>query len=146
DEAVTRVLRLKQARGLFGDTMADPLRADAIVGSPGNRAVARRVAEHAVTLVRNDPADGRSSPLLPLGSAKVYVTGAAADKVAAALRKAGLRIAGSARKADVAVVATRDAAHGLSSKVGSLDRSAPVIVVALGDPAALAGAGKATSA
>ena len=146
DEAVIRVLRLKQARGLFGDTMADPRRAGSVVGSPGNRAVARQVAEHAVTLVRNDPPDGRPSPLLPLGSAKVFLTGAAADKVATALRKAGLHLAKSPRQADVAVLTTRDAKHDIGSKVRSLDRSAPVIVIALGDPADLAGARNATSA
>lgn len=146
DEAVTRILRLKAARGLFGDTPADPGKADRIVGSAANRAVVRTVAEHSITLVRNDPPDGRSRPLLPLGSAQVYVTGPAAGRVAAALRKVGLHIAKSARKADAAVLTTQDAKHDIGSRVKSLDRSAPVIVIALGSPDDLAGARAATAA
>src|SRR5690606_7721105 len=54
DESVTRILRLKQRRGLFQGTAADPAEARAAIGTAGHRAVARRVAEGAVTLVRND--------------------------------------------------------------------------------------------
>ena len=56
DRAVRRVLRAKQRLGLFGD----PYRA--APAEPVNRALARRVAQEAIVLLKND--DG----LLPLGA------------------------------------------------------------------------------
>jgi beta-glucosidase-like glycosyl hydrolase len=146
DEAVARILRLKQARGLFRGTIADPGKAGRIVGSAADRAIVRTVAEHSITLVRNDPPSGRSRPLLPLGSAQVYVTGPAAGRVSAALREVGLHMAKSARKADAAVLTTRDAKHDIGPRVRSLDHSAPVIVISLGSPDDLADARRATAA
>jgi len=146
DEAVTRILHLKQVRGMFGDIQADPAKAAAQVGTPGNRAVARTVAVHAVTLVRNDPASGASRPLLPLGDVTVYVTGAAAGGVADALRQAGLHITKSLHKADVAVLASRGSGQDVGWRVRYLHRSAPVVVLALGKPDALADAKRATAA
>lgn len=46
DQAVTRILRLKQERGLFRSPYVDAARASAIVGSAEHRADARRVAAH----------------------------------------------------------------------------------------------------
>ena len=46
DEAVTRILRMKQGRGLFRSSYVDADRAPRIVGSAEHRAAARKVAAH----------------------------------------------------------------------------------------------------
>jgi beta-N-acetylhexosaminidase len=46
DEAVTRILRMKERRGLFDSPYVDAKRAADIVGSAEHRAAARRVAAH----------------------------------------------------------------------------------------------------
>ncbi|MGI5164931.1 glycoside hydrolase family 3 protein [Spirillospora sp. CA-253888] len=137
DEAVGHILRLKEKRGLFGGTQADPARADQIVGSAANKAVARRVAEHAVTLVRN------KGGVLPLKGKRVYVSGPRSDTLAAALRGAGLRTVTAPGSADVTVLTT------LNSDPSARIRAAggkPVVVAALGRPYDLARAGGADAA
>jgi beta-N-acetylhexosaminidase len=46
DQAVTRILRMKERRGLFGSPYVDAAAAAKIVGSKEHRAAARRVADH----------------------------------------------------------------------------------------------------
>ncbi|MFC6886830.1 glycoside hydrolase family 3 protein, partial [Actinomadura yumaensis] len=126
DEAVTRILRLKEARGLFRDARADPKRAAAAIGTGASKATARRVAEHAVTLVRND------RDLLPLKGKKVYVSGPKSDVLTSALRRQGVRTT-SLGAADVAVLTTVNAGSATAARVRSLGAK-PVVVAALGRP------------
>ncbi len=138
DESVTRILRLKQRRGLFQGTAADPAKAASAVGTAANKAVARRVAEHAVTLVRND------GGLLPLKGRKVAVSGPAGDRLQAALRRQGVAIAAPG-SADVTVLTTLNAGAGTASRIRAAG-SRPVVVAALGRPYDLDSAGGARAA
>jgi beta-glucosidase len=54
DEAVRRVLRLKFKAGLFEHPYTDPKRAQADILSPENLAVARRMAQESMVLLKND--------------------------------------------------------------------------------------------
>ncbi|TQM67410.1 beta-N-acetylhexosaminidase [Actinomadura hallensis] len=126
DESVTRILRLKQRRGLFQGTAADPAEARAAIGTAGHRAVARRVAEGAVTLVRND--DG----VLPLKGRKVAVTGPKSAALGAALRRNGIQVTAPG-SADVTVLTTENAGRATASRVAALGPK-PVVVAALGRP------------
>ncbi len=72
DESVRRILRLKVDLGLFEDPYPTASLV-AEVGSPASRAVSRRAAEEAITLLDNDG----TLPLAP--GADVFVTGPAAD-------------------------------------------------------------------
>jgi beta-N-acetylhexosaminidase len=70
DESVRRVLELKLKRGLPRHPFVNPRKAPRRLGTRAHRAQAERVADHAVTLIRND--DG----LLPLApGGRVLVTG-----------------------------------------------------------------------
>src|SRR5438874_2085126 len=83
NEAVRRVLRAKAALGLFDDPYhgATPERERAALLAPEHRGLARRVAEEAIVLLKND------AQLLPLGSGvrTVAVIGPLADDKVAAL-------------------------------------------------------------
>ncbi|WP_067488535.1 glycoside hydrolase family 3 protein [Actinomadura hibisca] len=137
DEAVGRILRLKEKRGLFQNAQADPARADEIIGSAANKAVARRVAEHAVTLVRN------KENVLPLKGKRVYVSGPRSDTLAAALRSAGVNVAASPGSADVTVLTTLNSDPSARIRAAG---SKPVVVAALGRPYDLDRAGGADAA
>ncbi|TDD69598.1 beta-hexosaminidase [Actinomadura darangshiensis] len=126
DESVTRILKLKQRRGLFQDASADPAKAKAAIGTAAHKAVARRVAEHAVTLVRNK--DG----LLPLKGKKVAVSGPDSGRLQAALRRQGVATA-SPGSADVTVLTTDNAGQATASRIRALGGK-PVVVAALGRP------------
>jgi len=67
DEAVRRILRVKFALGLFDDpyTVEGP----AYEATPERRAVARKVAEETLVLLKNEPVEGEGKllPLLPKG-------------------------------------------------------------------------------
>jgi beta-N-acetylhexosaminidase len=127
NDAVSRIVRLKEIRGLFAGRRADPSAAEKITGSPAHRAVARSTAEHAITLVENDG-------VLPLhGGKRIRVTGVESARVAAALRRQGVRVVHSARDADATVLTTLNAGTATASQVHGL-RGRPVIVVALGRP------------
>ncbi|GAA2423969.1 glycoside hydrolase family 3 protein [Actinomadura vinacea] len=127
DEAVGRVLRLKEARGLFRGTAADAARAAAVVRAAPHRATAQQVAEHAVTLVRNDRG------LLPLRNRTVQVVGPRGDALMAALRRQGVRLATSPATADVTVLTTLDAGPATAARIRA-QGSRPVVVAALGRP------------
>lgn len=78
DAAVARVLALKIRAGLFEHPLFDPAQVEALVGAPANIPLARKVADEAMVLLKNDGA------LLPLDAAKVRsvaVIGPNADKV-----------------------------------------------------------------
>jgi len=83
NEAVRRVLRAKAALGLFDDPYhgATVERERAVLLAPEHRQLARRVAEEAIVLLKND------GQLLPLGSRvrSVAVIGPLADDKVAAL-------------------------------------------------------------
>ncbi|GAA2284781.1 glycoside hydrolase family 3 protein [Actinomadura luteofluorescens] len=138
DESVTRILRLKQRRGLFQRTAVDPAKAAAAVGTAANKAVARGVAEHAVTLVRND------GGLLPLKGKKVAVSGPSADRLQAALRRQGVTVVAPG-SADVMVLTTLNAGAATASRIRALGPK-PVVVAALGRPYDLDSAGGAKAA
>ncbi|MEU8121018.1 glycoside hydrolase family 3 N-terminal domain-containing protein [Spirillospora sp. NPDC049024] len=138
DESVTRILRLKQRRGLFQGTAADPAKAAAAVGTPAHKATARRVAEHSVTLVRND------GGLLPLKGRKVAVSGPDSGRLLAALRRQGVATAAPG-SADVTVLTTVNAGAATASRIRALG-SKPVVVAALGRPYDLDSAGGAKAA
>ncbi|TDC93281.1 glycoside hydrolase family 3 protein [Actinomadura sp. 7K507] len=126
DESVTRILKLKQRRGLFQATAVDPSKAGAAIRTAANKATAQRVAEHAVTLVRN------KSGLLPLKGKKVAVTGPESGTLGAALRKHGITVT-STGAADVTVLTTENAGQATASRISALGAK-PVVVAALGRP------------
>ncbi len=138
DESVTRILRLKQRRGLFQGTAVDPAKAAASIGTPAHKAAARRVAEHSITLVRN------KGGLLPLKGKKVAVTGPGGDRLRAALRRQGVATA-SPGSADVTVLTTRNAGSATAARIRALGPK-PVVVAALGRPYDLDAVGGAAAA
>ena len=72
DESVYRILRLKKKRGFFdGDRQVDEGKVLDRLGTPAHKALARAVADHSVTLVRNDAG---ALPLTNTGQ-RVLVTG-----------------------------------------------------------------------
>ncbi|HEV7935101.1 MAG TPA: glycoside hydrolase family 3 protein [Actinomadura sp.] len=139
DEAVTRILGLKEARGLFDHRLVDPAKAEAVMGSARHRSTVRQVAEQSITLVKNDGA------LLPLRGRRVYVTGPKGTALARALRVHGVRTADTLQGADVAVLTTRDSGAATAARVRSL-AGRPVVVAALGLPYDLRSTGPAKAA
>ncbi|WP_019629186.1 glycoside hydrolase family 3 protein [Actinomadura atramentaria] len=133
DESLTRILTLKQRRGLFKGTAVDPDKAGAAMRTAAHRRTARTVAEHSVTLVRND------GGTLPLGSKKVFVTGPQSAALRSALRSAGVRAASSAKDADVTVVTVLGGRPAIPAGARS------VVVAALGLPYVLKQAGGAAA-
>ncbi|GAA1856667.1 glycoside hydrolase family 3 protein [Actinomadura bangladeshensis] len=138
DESVTRILQLKQRRGLFQGTAADPAKAEAAIGTSAQAATARQVAERSVTLVRN------KGGLLPLKGRKVAVSGPGADRLLAALRRQGVATAAPGA-ADVTVLTTQNAGSATASRIRALGPK-PVVVAALGRPYDLDAAGGAAAA
>ncbi|MEV5831310.1 glycoside hydrolase family 3 N-terminal domain-containing protein [Spirillospora sp. NPDC052242] len=138
DASVTRILRLKQRRGLFGQAQTDPAKAASVVGNAQHEATARQVAERAVTVVAN------KGGVLPLKGRTVAVTGPKAEALAGALRAQGVRTA-SPGSADVTVLTTDDAGSATAARVRALGGK-PVVVAALGSPYDLNSAGGAAAA
>ncbi|WP_395950918.1 glycoside hydrolase family 3 protein [Actinomadura sp. 3N508] len=138
DGSVTRILKLKQRRGLFQDTASDPAKADAVIGTPAHKAIARQVAERAVTLVRND------GNVLPLKGKKVAVSGPGAGTLRASLRRHGVTVT-SGGSADVTILTTLNAGRATAAKIRALGAK-PVVVAALGRPYDLDSAGGAAAA
>lgn len=70
DESVSRVLKLKEGRGVLANPFVDVSKVDSIVGNQQHLADAQRITDRSTTLLRNDAA-------LPLKApGKVFVTGA----------------------------------------------------------------------
>ena len=88
DSAVKRVLRVKQALGLFDDPYrySDTTRQRLVTLTPAHRAAARELARKAIVLLKNDAVAG-GSPVLPLSRAlrTVAVIGPLADDRGAVL-------------------------------------------------------------
>ena len=79
DDAVTRIIRVKQNMGLFEDPLCENLSTvQQETGSADYRAVAEKLVEKSLVLVKNE------DNVLPLKQgAKVYITGPAADNARA---------------------------------------------------------------
>jgi beta-xylosidase len=75
DEAVRRILRQKLALGLLDEDWQPPAPLDRDLDSPGNRAIARRLAEQSIVLLDNP---GAALPLHP-AAARIAVVGPGAD-------------------------------------------------------------------
>ena len=75
NDAVGRIIRVKQEAGIFGDPLCRDLKTvQAETGSPEYRAVAEKLVEKSLVLLKNDNA------VLPFREGtKVYITGPAAD-------------------------------------------------------------------
>ncbi len=71
DQSVLRILRLKYQRGLVARPYVDESTVDNVVGTPAHAAVAQRVTDATVTLVKNDGV----LPLAAGSGARVLVTG-----------------------------------------------------------------------
>jgi beta-N-acetylhexosaminidase len=160
DQAVYRILRLKDRLGLYAHPVPAPGAAAREVGASAHLAVAARVADRSVTLLRDD------AELLPLASSRarsVLVTGsgeATTATLARLLRKRGAtvralgtgadpdgatvaRAAAAARTSALVVVATRNVSAsggaGQRALVRALAGSGrPVVTVAVGNPYDLA--------
>jgi beta-N-acetylhexosaminidase len=161
DESVFRVLKLKRKRGLFRHPFVDEGRAARRLGTPHHLAVADRVGDHSVTLVKND------AGLLPLDAPagqRVLVTGyrsvsntsdaRPAEHLAAALTGHGVTaelfetgsaptadaIAAASARAqanDLVVVTTANASGSASQRAlvnALLDTGKPVVLVATRNP------------
>lgn len=77
DAAVSRVLTAKFRSGLFEQPLADPQRASQVFGAKAHAELARKVADEAIVLLKND------GELLPLDPAKIKtlaIIGPNADK------------------------------------------------------------------
>jgi beta-N-acetylhexosaminidase len=148
DASVTRIISLKVARGLLPGPVV-PHRpavrgAGLDVNTPAERAVAQKIADDSITLVRNRSvtasAAAKARPVLPLARGdKVYVADPAGSGLAAALGPAlrGGGVVASPGSADVIVVATLDATDDSAQQqlVAGLEASGkPVVVIAMGDP------------
>ncbi len=78
DEAVRRILRVKFALGLFDHPYTEP--SAPYAATPERRAMARKVADETIVLLKNDPVEGVGT-LLPLTAKakKVALIGPLAD-------------------------------------------------------------------
>jgi beta-glucosidase len=157
DEAVRRVLRVKFALGLFEHPYATGPEVTAPV--PGHRPLARKAAEESLVLLRNGTYNG-TVPVLPLSRQpqKIALIGPLADDAQNALGQGGEghRVEGTITVKD-ALEAREKQTGGLllyakgteidnSSEDGfaaAMDaaRQADLVVMALGEPAAMSGEG-----
>ncbi|NHD19177.1 glycoside hydrolase family 3 protein [Actinopolyspora sp. BKK1] len=155
DRSVTRILRMKERRGLLDDPLVDPNAVGRVVGSERNAHRARRITDSTVTVLRND------SGLLPLRERPrdVLVTGWGTDAVAELarlVRKRGPRaealptgsspdsgtverVTSLAQQHEAVIVLTNAAWKESNSAQRDLLRSlggtrTPVIAVAVRDP------------
>ncbi|HEX7808464.1 MAG TPA: glycoside hydrolase family 3 N-terminal domain-containing protein, partial [Thermoanaerobaculia bacterium] len=133
DRAVRRVLRAKLAAGLFDDPFTDESRESKVVLAPEHRAAARRIAQRAIVLLKNERATlplakTKSIALIgPLAGAHADMLGswaAAGKPEETASLLDGLRAA----KANVAHHAGDDVSAALA-----IAKTADVIVAALGE-------------
>jgi beta-N-acetylhexosaminidase len=143
--AVTRIISLKVARGLFADPPAAH-GARPSVSTPAEQAVAQQLADRSVTLVRNRPVAasgaGKARPVLPLVAGQnVFVAGPAGPGLAAALATAlsgtGGQVVADPGSAGVIMVATLDAVGDPAQQqlVANMEAAGkPVVVVATGGP------------
>jgi beta-N-acetylhexosaminidase len=156
DQAVVRILLLKDRLGLFAHPMPASGAAAREVGARAHLAVADQVADRSVTLVRDD---ARLLPLAPGRGRKVLVAGSSEATTATLARLLGergfaaralaagadpgaatlARAAAAARASDLVVVATRNVSTTGGAGQRSLVRvlaagGRPLLVVAVGNP------------
>lgn len=153
DDAVRRVLRVKQALGLFDDPYRslDPEREAAVVGAPEHRALAREAGRRSIVMLKNEgellplPKAGKRIALIgPFASGQEHLHGpwtlfgrsAEAVDLAAGLRE-GLDdpslltvVAGSEPE--------RALAGGLAAAVAAA-RAADVVLLAIGETETMSG-------
>jgi beta-N-acetylhexosaminidase len=143
--SVARIVSLKLARGLLGEPAVSRSAAADDANTSRQENLARQLANRSITVVANDreTASGvrREERYLPLRSKRVYVTGAAAAGLTAALQPelaaTGGRIVASPAQADVIVAATRDAVSDPAQQRlvrGLVAAGRPVLVLATGLP------------
>lgn len=122
DAAVSRILRAKEWLGLFDEALVDVSAVDDIVGCAEHRAIAKRVAQEAVTLLRGEG--------LPLSkdARLVVITGSEDDALVGEMRKrspaAEVFAIGGDEDAAAAVAAAREADGviiGLATSVRAYD-------------------------
>ena len=157
DEAVRRVLRVKFALGLFEHPYATGPEVTAPV--PGHRPLARKAAEESLVLLRNGTYNG-TAPVLPLSRRphRIALIGPLADDAQNALGQGGEghRVEGT--------ITVKDALEAREKQTGGLllyargteidntsedgfaaamdaARQADLVVMALGEPAAMSGEG-----
>jgi len=161
DQSVRRVLELKARRGLVDDPFVNARRASDRLGTPRHLAVANRVGDDSVTLVKNDAG---LLPLDPAAGQRILVTGyrsvsdssdaEPAAHLAAALQSreaptdlfetgsapSAATIADAVNRAqasDVVVVATSNASGSASQRdlvTALLGTGKPVVLVATRNP------------
>lgn len=141
DAALTRVLLQKCALGLLDPGWQTPQPSIVDLDPPAARALARRLAEESVVLLRNDG-------VLPLrAGAKVALVGAQADTVSAMLGCYSFPQHIPSAQGGVAIPTLREALAGevtyarYGAEAVEAARDADVCVVALGDEAGLFGRG-----
>jgi len=135
DRAAGRVLRTKLRLGMFDEPLVDEDAVPELLDTDARRALARRVAERSIVLLRNEPHDG--APLLPLGSdvRKVAVIGPNADRGLALLGNYSYPVLDTAVKRIITVVDATS--HGsmeprprlTSDEVELLVESVPIVTV-----------------
>jgi beta-N-acetylhexosaminidase len=153
DQSVLRILRLKYQRGLVAGPYVDESTVDGTVGTPAHAAVAQRVTNRTVTLVKND----RLLPLAAGSGRRTLVTGwgvATTAGLAADLSRRGVladaletgvtptqaqidAAVAAARARDLVVVSTNRAwaSPAQQQLVNALvGTGTPVIAVAVRDP------------
>lgn len=132
DQSVTRILTLKAARGMLAQPYVDVAAAGRRVHVAAAEAVARRIADRSLTVLKN------AGGVLPLRRrTAVYVTGPGAAVLRVALERGGARSVGTVAAARVAVVATSDAVDDPAQQAAVnrlIATGRPVIVVATGKP------------
>ena len=160
DESVYRILRLKMARGLFGDPFVDVEQAAQVVGAPEHRRDEQAITDHTTTLVKND------AGLLPLTRQprNVLVTGWGAtttSTLGAAIGRRGQtvtvretgttptqatidQVAAAAGTSDLVVVSTMnaagvDAATGRPTPSAAAQQNLVRALLATGTPVVVAG-------
>lgn len=155
DEAVARVLTLKERLGLFDDPMRslDPRTERRVVGAPAIRAAARTAARRSIVLLKNDddllplPRTGKRYALIgPFGADRTQLNGtwafAGRAKDSIDLATGIRRLLGPAAQLDVVPGSgiTEDLPGGIDAAVAAA-RAADVVLLAVGEGAFWSGEG-----
>ncbi|MGH3545907.1 MAG: glycoside hydrolase family 3 protein [Mycobacteriales bacterium] len=76
DESVTRILRMKDRRGVLDHPVADQAAVDSVVGTKEHTNAAQLISDHSITLLANDTLPTNNDGALPLNAGgKLLVTG-----------------------------------------------------------------------